>query len=169
MLTPRFHNICFAAAKLSVTSPIKTVNGVVRRLQNCLSLLSRSQFLRMLTVLSVLVLAFCGLRAVTAQSSTPIVDLGYAKYQGTFDATNNQTNFLSIRYAAPPVGMFSSLSSHSGINAYATQFRGHKRSHIISQATSAFRLHSLRLMSQASVYRWRMCNQPDVLKQAWAP
>lgn len=36
--------------------------------------------------------------------TTPIVDLGYAQYQGRFDAETNITNFLSIRYAAPPLG-----------------------------------------------------------------
>ncbi|KAJ6524260.1 Alpha/Beta hydrolase protein, partial [Mycena vulgaris] len=33
----------------------------------------------------------------------PIVDLGYAKYQGTVDTSLNITTFLGIRYAAPPV------------------------------------------------------------------
>ena len=41
-------------------------------------------------------------------SPPPIVDLGYAKYQGlsVVDSVNNKsnTNFLSIRYAAPPTG-----------------------------------------------------------------
>ncbi|KAJ6615854.1 Alpha/Beta hydrolase protein [Mycena sp. CBHHK59/15] len=36
--------------------------------------------------------------------ATPIVDLGYAKYQGMVDAATNITNFLGIRYAAAPVG-----------------------------------------------------------------
>ena len=36
--------------------------------------------------------------------SPPIVDLGYATYQGVFNSTSNTTNFLGIRYAAPPVG-----------------------------------------------------------------
>ncbi|KAJ7692080.1 Alpha/Beta hydrolase protein [Mycena rosella] len=39
-------------------------------------------------------------RAQTA----PIVDLGYAQYQGTVDTANNITNFLGIRYAAAPLG-----------------------------------------------------------------
>ena len=48
--------------------------------------------------LSLLVLSFA--KFVAAQSSSaPIVDLGYALYQGTFDETTNQTQFLSIRYA----------------------------------------------------------------------
>lgn len=53
--------------------------------------------------LALLALSTCN--PVAAQSgSPPIVDLGYAKYQGTFNATTNQTEFLSIRYAAPPIG-----------------------------------------------------------------
>ncbi|KAJ7077232.1 Alpha/Beta hydrolase protein [Mycena epipterygia] len=39
-------------------------------------------------------------RAQTA----PIVDLGYAQYQGIVDTASNITNFLGIRYAAPPLG-----------------------------------------------------------------
>ncbi|KAG7094306.1 hypothetical protein E1B28_007908 [Marasmius oreades] len=36
--------------------------------------------------------------------SAPIIDLGYARYQGVFDAHNNLTNFRGIRYAAAPTG-----------------------------------------------------------------
>ena len=32
------------------------------------------------------------------------VDLGYTIYRGTYNQTINQTEFLSIRYAAPPIG-----------------------------------------------------------------
>ncbi|KAJ6540509.1 Alpha/Beta hydrolase protein [Mycena capillaripes] len=35
---------------------------------------------------------------------SPIVDLGYSQYQGTVNTANNITNFLGIRYAAPPLG-----------------------------------------------------------------
>ncbi|KAJ7622210.1 Alpha/Beta hydrolase protein [Roridomyces roridus] len=38
-----------------------------------------------------------------AQSS-PVIDLGYARYQGTVDIATNITNFLGIRYAAAPLG-----------------------------------------------------------------
>ncbi|KAJ8131483.1 hypothetical protein O1611_g2143 [Lasiodiplodia mahajangana] len=34
----------------------------------------------------------------------PVVDLGYAKYQGFYDPTYDQNIFRGIRYAAPPVG-----------------------------------------------------------------
>ncbi|KAG2139721.1 hypothetical protein DEU56DRAFT_911985 [Suillus clintonianus] len=36
--------------------------------------------------------------------ATPIVDLGYAQYQGSVDTVTNTTSFLGIRYAAPPLG-----------------------------------------------------------------
>lgn len=45
--------------------------------------------------------------AVDKDAMAPIVDLGYAQYQGYFDAPMNITNFLGIRYAAPPVGQCS--------------------------------------------------------------
>jgi carboxylesterase type B len=38
--------------------------------------------------------------------ATPVVDLGYAQYQGTVNTTTNITTFLGIPYAAPPVGLF---------------------------------------------------------------
>ncbi|KAJ6577831.1 Alpha/Beta hydrolase protein [Mycena capillaripes] len=39
-----------------------------------------------------------------ARAQTPIVDLGYAQYQGAVNTANNITHFLGIRYAAPPLG-----------------------------------------------------------------
>ncbi|KAF7335527.1 COesterase domain-containing protein [Mycena venus] len=39
----------------------------------------------------------------TAQTS-PIIDLGYAQYQGAVNTANNITHFLGIRYAAAPLG-----------------------------------------------------------------
>ncbi|KAG0693371.1 Alpha/Beta hydrolase protein [Suillus ampliporus] len=36
----------------------------------------------------------------------PIINLGYAQYQGSVDTATNITSFLGIRYAAPPVGDF---------------------------------------------------------------
>ena len=38
-------------------------------------------------------------------ATAPTVNLGYATYQGTFDTTLNQSQFLGIRYASPPLGM----------------------------------------------------------------
>ena len=43
-----------------------------------------------------------------------VVDLGYAKYQGTFvqdkETGSTNTQFLGIRFAAPPIGISSSRS-----------------------------------------------------------
>ncbi|KAK7032239.1 hypothetical protein VNI00_013197 [Paramarasmius palmivorus] len=39
-----------------------------------------------------------------ATNDAPIVDLGYAQYQGVFDSDTNTTSYLGVRYAAPPVG-----------------------------------------------------------------
>ncbi|KAJ7275805.1 alpha beta-hydrolase [Mycena rebaudengoi] len=36
--------------------------------------------------------------------SSPVIDLGYARYQGAVDTSTNITSFLGIRYAAPPTG-----------------------------------------------------------------
>jgi hypothetical protein len=36
---------------------------------------------------------------------TPIVDLGYAQYQGAVDTSTNLTTFVGIRYAAAPIGV----------------------------------------------------------------
>jgi hypothetical protein len=47
--------------------------------------------------LLLLTLVFCA----TGQT---IVDLGYARYQGTSDEFLNITTYLGLRYAAPPVG-----------------------------------------------------------------
>lgn len=37
-------------------------------------------------------------------TTAPIIDLGYAKYQGFIDDQVNITRFLGIRYAAQPLG-----------------------------------------------------------------
>lgn len=39
-----------------------------------------------------------------ATAAAPIVDLGYAQYQGTVDVTLNITTYRGLRYAAPPTG-----------------------------------------------------------------
>ncbi|KAL0065729.1 hypothetical protein AAF712_007212 [Marasmius tenuissimus] len=38
----------------------------------------------------------------TRQTAAPVVDLGYAQYQGVFDPNTNVTNYRGVRYAAPP-------------------------------------------------------------------
>jgi len=39
-----------------------------------------------------------------ARSNVPIVDLGYAQYAGVINSTTGNTEFLGVRYAAPPTG-----------------------------------------------------------------
>ena len=48
--------------------------------------------------------AYAGPVDITS-TSPPIVDLGYAQYQGSFNSSNSITSFLGIRYAEPPIGM----------------------------------------------------------------
>jgi len=46
-------------------------------------------------------------RFSSASANDPsIVDLGYAQYQGIISSADNQTQFLGMRYAAPPIGDF---------------------------------------------------------------
>lgn len=40
----------------------------------------------------------------SAASAGPIVNLGYAKYQGSTNTTTSVTSFRGVRYAAPPTG-----------------------------------------------------------------
>lgn len=44
------------------------------------------------------------LAALSVAADGPIVDLGYAKYQGSVDTSLNIASFLSLRYAAAPLG-----------------------------------------------------------------
>ncbi|KAJ3921731.1 Alpha/Beta hydrolase protein [Lentinula edodes] len=46
----------------------------------------------------------CNTLARASNSNVPVIDLGYTQYQGVFDSVNNLTNYLGIRYAAPPTG-----------------------------------------------------------------
>ncbi|KAG2035335.1 Alpha/Beta hydrolase protein [Suillus americanus] len=46
---------------------------------------------------------FLALEAL-ATANAPVIDLGYAQYQGSVDTATNTTSFLGIRYAAPPLG-----------------------------------------------------------------
>ena len=55
--------------------------------------------------LSTVVLTSINLSSVYGQPLTfTDIDLGYTIYRGTYNQTTNQTEFLSIRYAAPPIG-----------------------------------------------------------------
>ncbi|KAJ3754100.1 Alpha/Beta hydrolase protein [Lentinula raphanica] len=82
--------------------------------------------------LSLLVSGACPAHATATYSrstngSVPVIDLGYAQYQGAFDSTNNLTNYLGMRYAAPPLGNLrwqapqSPASNDSGIQQATTQ------------------------------------------------
>ncbi|KAF7328399.1 Carboxylic ester hydrolase [Mycena venus] len=51
-----------------------------------------------------LVVLLCAFRCI---EGTPVIDLGYAKYQGAVDTSTNLTTFLGIRYATAPIGVFS--------------------------------------------------------------
>jgi hypothetical protein len=57
-------------------------------------------FLRLLCVSTFLAI-------VHAAFTRPVVDLGYARYQGIQDAATGLTAFLGIRYAAAPTGAIS--------------------------------------------------------------
>ncbi|KAJ7864548.1 Alpha/Beta hydrolase protein [Mycena leptocephala] len=60
-------------------------------------------------------------RLVTAAPSIPIVDLGYARYQGAVDTTTNVTSFLGIRYAAAPIGELRFRAPQTPENATGVQ------------------------------------------------
>ncbi|KAJ7692098.1 Alpha/Beta hydrolase protein [Mycena rosella] len=47
--------------------------------------------------------AGCAPGTPLTKAAAPIVDLGYAQYQGTVDTSTNITTFLGIRYAAAPI------------------------------------------------------------------
>ncbi|KAL0571839.1 hypothetical protein V5O48_010119, partial [Marasmius crinis-equi] len=51
-----------------------------------------------------LLCAMVGAVFAASSSSAPIVDLGYAQYQGIFNPDKNVTDFRGVRYAAPPIG-----------------------------------------------------------------
>ena len=59
--------------------------------------------MRSLNSLKLALPLLASLSPVVAGSNT-VVDLGYAIYQGTFNSTLNRTDFLALRYAAPPTG-----------------------------------------------------------------
>lgn len=48
---------------------------------------------------------------VICSSVNPVVDLGYAKYQGTFNRTSGISTFLGVRYASAPTGEYRSACS----------------------------------------------------------
>ena len=42
----------------------------------------------------------------SSASNPLVVDLGYAKYQGVPNANTGNTDYLGVRYAAPPTGEY---------------------------------------------------------------
>lgn len=55
-------------------------------------------------LLSLICVALFTFGSTFARESPPVVDLGYARYQGVVNPTTQNTEFLGIRYAAPPIG-----------------------------------------------------------------
>ncbi|KAG1739930.1 Alpha/Beta hydrolase protein [Suillus paluster] len=79
-----------------------------------------------LLTLSQALLALEASSSLATIASAPIVDLGYAQYQGSVDTATNITSFLGIRYAAAPVGDFrwaapQPPSAISGVQQATTQ------------------------------------------------
>ncbi|KAE9396304.1 hypothetical protein BT96DRAFT_996905 [Gymnopus androsaceus JB14] len=50
------------------------------------------------------IISLKALQAPLNAAFAPVVDLGYARYQGTIDPLTQNWNFLGIRYAAEPTG-----------------------------------------------------------------
>lgn len=50
------------------------------------------------------------------------VDLGYARYSGSFNSSTNTTHFFGVRYAAPPTGDFRHSASGECILMYRCLF-----------------------------------------------
>ncbi len=65
----------------------------------------RSRWVFILAILSLLLLGYTYIRysPYFAETGSPIVDLGYARYEGNA-FPNGVTKWLGMRYAAPPVG-----------------------------------------------------------------
>ncbi|KAJ7800925.1 Alpha/Beta hydrolase protein, partial [Mycena olivaceomarginata] len=53
---------------------------------------------------------------------TPIVDLGYAQYQGAANTDNNIAHFFGIRFAAPPIGDLRFRAPQPPANISGVQF-----------------------------------------------
>ncbi|KAG0695323.1 Alpha/Beta hydrolase protein [Suillus ampliporus] len=79
----------------------------------------------------------------------PIINLGYAQYQGSVDTATNITSFLGIRYAAPPVGDFrwavpQPPSTISGVQQATTQPNQCYQAPIGTSSTNPFESTSMR-------------------------
>lgn len=83
---------------------------------------------RLLVLLGGLKVAASPAYALADAQAPETVHLGYATYQGTFNATSNITNFLGVRFAAPPVGMSQGLHRNgvlTALTSYRRTFRLH--------------------------------------------
>jgi carboxylesterase type B len=102
----------------------------------------------LLAVLQVL-LALEASSSPAATVSAPIVNLGYAQYQGSIDTTTNTTSFLGIRYAAPPVGDLrwaapQPPSAVSGVQQATTQPNECNQASVGNSSTNSFESTSVR-------------------------
>ncbi|EIW83635.1 alpha beta-hydrolase [Coniophora puteana RWD-64-598 SS2] len=59
--------------------------------------------------------------AVHGQSPGPIVNLGYAQYQGVNNDTTGGASWLGVRYAAPPIGQLRFAAPQAPANVNGTQ------------------------------------------------
>lgn len=59
-------------------------------------------------------ITLAALPLIVASAPPPVVELGYATYQGLFNSSSNTTNFLGIRYAAAPIGKSFCILSRFG-------------------------------------------------------
>ncbi|KAK7683629.1 hypothetical protein QCA50_013467 [Cerrena zonata] len=59
--------------------------------------------------------------SVIYAQSAPVVDLGYAQYQGTVDVKTGNTHFFGVRYAAPPTGNLRFAAPQPPLNATGVQ------------------------------------------------
>lgn len=108
MVTPLFEKKNMILARLHISDIINkcAVNWPFSDLEKFYKLKSKTMWLRSFILLGWLGYPnlIAGIPLKTASSdNSPIVDLGYAKYEGTYlDVGVNQ--FLGMRYAAPPLG-----------------------------------------------------------------
>jgi hypothetical protein len=58
-------------------------------------------------------------------SQVPVVDLGYAKYQGAYNESRDVTGYFGMRYAAPPTGKL--LRTFLDSLVYLTVYTGDQR------------------------------------------
>ncbi|KAJ6458405.1 Alpha/Beta hydrolase protein [Mycena vitilis] len=76
-----------------------------------------------MALVSLFPVAFLFLLSVRAagSSTAPVIDLGYAKYQGVVDTALNVTAFRGIRYAAAPIGSLRWQAPHPPLKVGGVQ------------------------------------------------